>query len=114
ADAGAARDVRPAPHPRKRPRAETPTASRALTRGPLKPPPASALAKAPVDARATIVFDDDTRRLVTDTTAWPYRAVVWLGMTWPNGTGGGCSGTLVCARSVLTAGHCIYDAGRGW
>lgn len=36
-----------------------------------------------------------------------------LALTFPNGNTGGCSGTMVGPHTVLTAGHCVFQANRG-
>jgi len=49
-----------------------------------------------------------------DTTAWPYRGFVKVYIQYP--AGGGlwvCSGSMIGARSVLTAGHCAYNKDLG-
>jgi glutamyl endopeptidase len=53
------------------------------------------------------VIGKDTRKRVTDTTAYPYRAIALLRVTFPHGTGS-CTGFLVSASLVATAGHCLY------
>lgn len=57
--------------------------------------------------------DDDS--IVSDPSAFPYSAAVKLYMSWGDDVWV-CSGTLVAAATVLTAGHCMYDAtnGREW
>ena len=50
-----------------------------------------------------------------DITTYPYRAVVELQITWPNGDPGSGTGAMVDSYHVLTAAHCIYDfAEGGW
>ncbi len=53
------------------------------------------------------VIGKDTRKRVTDTTAYPYRAIALLLVTFPHRTGK-CTGFLVSANLVATAGHCLY------
>ena len=69
--------------------------------GPDVPPPPS-------------IHGNDDRVRVTNTTDWPHSAVVKLVVTFASGDEFGCSGTLVGTRTVLTAAHCVHDAGLGW
>ena len=61
------------------------------------------------------VIGADNRVNITDTTVYPWRAITKLLIRWPNGQGGGCSGTMIAPRYVLTAGHCVnQDSKGGW
>ncbi len=54
------------------------------------------------------VIGADGRTRITATTTFPYRAIVHI-----TSSIGGCSGWLISANTVATAGHCIYGSG-GW
>ncbi|MBG0787383.1 MAG: trypsin-like serine protease, partial [Anaerolineaceae bacterium] len=45
---------------------------------------------------------------VDNPSLWPYAATVKIISHWPSGETSTCSGTLVDAKYVLTAAHCIY------
>jgi glutamyl endopeptidase len=65
-------------------------------------------------AKPNSVIGTDNRSKITNTTAYPWRTVTKLFITFPNTTGG-CTGTLIAAKYVLTAGHCVYNkAYGGW
>ncbi|OTN89051.1 hypothetical protein A5819_001543 [Enterococcus sp. 7E2_DIV0204] len=64
-----------------------------------------------VSTESTIGSDD--RKIVFDTTINPYKKVVFLVMTFPNGVSYIGSGDLVSSDTVLTAGHCIYSKEDG-
>ena len=59
------------------------------------------------------VFGKDDRVQVTNTTAYPYCAIVSLEMTFPNGQVFIGSGCFISYQTVLTAGHCVYDRSQG-
>lgn len=59
------------------------------------------------------IIGADNRQLITNTTTYPWRAMTKLYVTYPNNKTYGCSGTLIAAKYVLTAGHCIYNKDRG-
>jgi glutamyl endopeptidase len=59
------------------------------------------------------VFGPDNRVRITNTTTYPWRAFTKVYMTFPNRQVFVCSGTLIAAKYVLTAGHCIYNAAAG-
>ncbi|MBO3636667.1 serine protease [Bacillus subtilis] len=61
-----------------------------------------------------ISFQEDTcgadeRSKVTDTVEFPYRAVCELIITTADGRKGTGTGWLVGPRTVITAGHCVFD-----
>ena len=47
------------------------------------------------------IFNDDDRTEVTDTTISPHNAIGKLD--------NGCTGTFIASKTVLTAGHCVYN-----
>lgn len=63
-------------------------------------------------ARTESVIDADERRQVTDTTAFPYRAIVSLVAYFPGGSGT-CTGFFIDADTLATAGHCVYNESFG-
>jgi V8-like Glu-specific endopeptidase len=60
------------------------------------------------------IIGPDERQRVSDTTSFPYRAIVYLQMEFTFGIGVECSGVIIGPRTVATAGHCVYDPGLGW
>jgi len=66
---------------------------------------------------AESVIGPDGRTRITTTTVYPYRAIVFLKITWKNNSQGWCTGWLIGERTVATAGHCVYShdtATAGW
>jgi V8-like Glu-specific endopeptidase len=59
------------------------------------------------------VIDGDDRIKINDTASYPWRTQTKLYVTFPNGNTYGCSGTLISAKYVITAGHCIHDPRDG-
>lgn len=61
------------------------------------------------------VIGADGRILINNTTTYPWRAQAKLYITFPNGRISVCSGTLIQAKYLLTAGHCVHNkAYGGW
>ena len=57
------------------------------------------------------VIGEDARIRITDTTSTPYRRIVYF--TFKNGIWDShCSGWLISADTVATAGHCVYASAR--
>jgi V8-like Glu-specific endopeptidase len=59
------------------------------------------------------VIGTDNRQIVTATTTSPWRTITKLYMTYNNGRTYVCSGTIIAAKYVLTAGHCVYSRSDG-
>jgi len=59
------------------------------------------------------VIGSDSRTQVTATTSYPWRAICHLSVKWPNGQTTGGSGFFISSRTVMTAGHVIYNPSRG-
>lgn len=56
------------------------------------------------------VIEPDTRKVVTQTTVLPNRTVVLISFAdGREGTTYRCTGTMISANTVLTAGHCVFD-----
>jgi len=60
------------------------------------------------------IIGADGRTQIQDTREFPYRAIVFLQVQFDGGYYLECSGTLIGAHTVATAGHCVRDAGLGW
>jgi glutamyl endopeptidase len=58
------------------------------------------------------VIGTDDRTQVTDTSTFPNSAIVYLIIDFPLGTFS-CSGWMIDADRVATAGHCVYDRSDG-
>lgn len=55
------------------------------------------------------VIGSDGRTRVTATTTFPNRAIAYLVVTFAGGSIGTCTGWFIGSRTVVTAGHCVYD-----
>ena len=62
------------------------------------------------------VFGPDERVQVSQTTAAPYSMIAFILTEWSDGSVSSCTGFLVGARTVGTAGHCVFDRSErlGW
>lgn len=60
------------------------------------------------------IIGSDDRVKINNTTDFPYSAVVYLSVEYPNSSKTyGCTGFLVNDDTVVTAGHCIFNSSRG-
>ncbi|MDI3288206.1 peptidoglycan-binding protein [Polyangium sp. 15x6] len=66
--------------------------------------------------RQFVVFGPDDRVRITRTQEAPYRAICALRITGANGVPHVGTGWLINPRTVVTAGHCLYDCEKmgGW
>jgi len=60
------------------------------------------------EATPESVIGTDGRYRITSTTSYPYRAIAHI-----TSSIGGCTGWLINANTVVTAGHCVYGS-SGW
>lgn len=63
--------------------------------------------------RDNSVIGADDRVKISPTTAYPWRAMTKLRMTFPSGRQFICSGAMVGAKYTLTAGHCVFSHDEG-
>ena len=76
--------------------------------------PAGEQVNIPNEYESFSIIGKDNRTRVTTTTSFSYRAIVYLAIKYPNSnTTYGCTGFMVNANTVVTAGHCVYDHGKG-
>ena len=59
------------------------------------------------------VLGTDQRTMVADTTVFPYRAIAYLAIDFPDSTGWLCTGFFIDANTIATAGHCVYSISEG-
>jgi glutamyl endopeptidase len=72
-----------------------------------------ALGATRAESSAEVVWGTDDRVRITATTSYPWRAHTKLNVTFPNGKSYMCSGSLIAAKYVITAGHCTHSGGDG-
>jgi V8-like Glu-specific endopeptidase len=87
--------------------------ARPFTPGNLGPDAAVAPEVLPNGDEASKVFGNDDRLLVSNTTAWPWRTVCRLTISFPSGDKLPGTGVLIASKYVLTAGHCVYQKELG-
>jgi V8-like Glu-specific endopeptidase len=65
---------------------------------------------------ATYASNPDDRVRITDTTTYPFRAIVHISLGFAGDNWFACTGALIGPSTVLTAGHCVWDPqyGDGW
>lgn len=69
----------------------------------VQPPPSQ-------QAGISSVIGTDNRYQITNTTSYPYTAIVQISFT-QGGSTYGCTGWMINANTVATAGHCVFDNG---
>ena len=71
----------------------------------------AAPATAPVGVES--ILGADNRERVRNTSEYPYRAIALVTFTDANGSSSRCTGWLINADTVVTAGHCVHGGGSG-
>lgn len=59
------------------------------------------------------IIGSDGRSRVTSTTSFPYRAIAYIEISWPDGSTGLGTAWLYSNNRAATAGHCVYDSSHG-
>ena len=75
-------------------------------------PAVTPMAAPTTEAGPESVIGTDSRYQITDTTAYPYRAIVFITFTQQGGNYS-CTGWLISPDTVATAGHCVAAGGSG-
>jgi V8-like Glu-specific endopeptidase len=61
------------------------------------------------DAGIDSIIGADGRTRISPATGFPYRTIVSIFVTFPNGDSGGCTGEMIDAYRLYTAGHCVHN-----
>jgi V8-like Glu-specific endopeptidase len=79
------------------------------------PPPSIERPQAANGFEGETALSTEQRSLIDSATAksFPYNTIGYLTVTYPNGESFRCTGTLVSAYVVVTAGHCVHNNNRG-
>ena len=67
----------------------------------------------PLSFKTPVTVGAEDRVEVANTLTYPWNTIGYLSVTYPNNQSFRCSGVLVSAYVVLTAGHCIHDQTQG-
>lgn len=60
-----------------------------------------------------IIGSNDRRQQITSVNLFPYCAIAYLEFTYADGTKGTGTGAFVGDKTILTAGHCVYEPDHG-
>jgi V8-like Glu-specific endopeptidase len=83
-------------------------------RFPSREPGVFASPERPVEVTGATILGDDERVRIDDTSAFPWRAITWLGLFDESGQPAGhCTGTFIGPDALLTAAHCLWSADTG-
>ncbi len=67
----------------------------------------------PLSFEVPLTVGVEDRTIVSNTLTYPWNTIGYLVVTYPSGNSFRCSGALVSAYVVLTAGHCIHSNSEG-
>ncbi len=66
-----------------------------------------------IPKKSRVIVDDDERELVSAPDKYPYSAICYIEANFSDGTYGKGTAFMIDKDTLLTAGHCIYDAKHG-
>jgi V8-like Glu-specific endopeptidase len=67
----------------------------------------------PADTMNMSVIPGDTRTRITPTNTIPWQYIAQILFVYPDETTEICTGFFIGPFTIITAGHCVYDPGRG-
>jgi fibronectin type 3 domain-containing protein/V8-like Glu-specific endopeptidase len=81
--------------------------------GPLDPQPTEVEPEYLGLTGPSAIIGTDDRTEVSDVHQFPYRMIADLDVVWASSASEGCTGWFAGPHTIVTAGHCVYDSGKG-